>query len=207
MPAPNAIELNPYVVAADPSLDSAAVEARLVELVTEVSAAVEIPVAVKLSPWFSALANLAGQLVDAGAAGLVLFNRFVQPDVDLDSLTVVDDVHLSTPAEIAIPLRWCALLSGQLSCSLALSGGVHDGDAAAKAVLVGADIAMSTSALLLHGPDHAAVIRDGLVDRLTAHGYTSIRQARGALSAGNAPEPEAYERAHYVHALTSYSDS
>jgi len=202
----SAIELNPYLVAADAHHTAVQVEDRLVSLVEDVCAAVEVPVAVKLSPWFSAMANLATRLVDAGAAGLVLFNRFVQPDVDLETLTVVDSVHLSTPAEIALPLRWCALLRDQVDCSLALSGGVHDGDAAAKAVLVGADVVMSTSALLRHGPGFASVLRDGLVSRLSGNGYTSVRQARGALSAGNAPDPEAYERAHYMHALQSYRD-
>lgn len=202
----DAIELNPYLVAADPTVTAADVEERLLELVAEVCAEVEVPVAVKLSPWFSALAHLVGRLVDAGAAGLVLFNRFVQPDVDLDTLTVVDDVHLSHPGELALPLRWCALLRAQTDRSLALSGGVHDGDAAAKAVLVGADVVMSTSALLRHGPAYAAVLRDQMVAQLVGHGYASVRQARGALSAGNAPDVEAYERAHYLHALQTYRD-
>jgi dihydroorotate dehydrogenase (fumarate) len=202
----SAIELNPYLVAADPMVDAATVDARLVDLVAKVCAAVEVPVAVKLSPWMSALANLATRLEDAGAAGLVLFNRFVQPDIDLDTLTVVDAVHLSTPSALLLPLRWCALLRDRLACSLALSGGVHDGDAAAKAVLCGADVVMSTSALLRHGPAFASSIRDGMVARLEAHDYVSLRQARGALSAGNAPRAEDYERAHYVHALQGFGN-
>ncbi len=201
-----AIEVNPYLVAADPTVTPDEVERRLIDLVSQVCAAVEVPVAVKLSPWWSALANLAGLLVEAGASGLVLFNRFVQPDIDLDNLSVVDDVNLSSPAEILLPMRWTALLRDQVDCSIALSGGVHDGDAAAKAVLVGADVAMSTSALLRHGPGFASVIRDGLARRLTNHGYESIRQARGAMSAGNVPDPETFERAWYRHALTTYTN-
>ena len=199
-----AIELNPYLVAADPLLCAVDVEHRLVELVSEVCAEVTIPVAVKMSPWFSALANLAGRLVEAGAAGLVLFNRFVQPDVDLRRLAIVDDVRLSTSADLLLPLRWTALLRDQLGCSLALSGGVHDGDDAAKAVLVGADVVMTTSALLRHGPQYVAVLVADMAERLAGLGYSSVRQARGAMSAGNVPEPEAYERAWYHHALTSY---
>lgn len=202
-----AIELNPYLVAADPTVTPDELERRLVELVTQICAEVEVPVSVKLSPWFSALANLAMQLVEAGASGLVMFNRFVQPDIDLDALAVVDDVHLSSPAEILLPLRWTALLRDQLDCSLALSGGVHDGDAAAKSVLVGADAVMTTSALLRHGPGFASAIRDGLSARLAQHGYTSVSEARGAMSAGNVPEAESYERAWYRHALTHYHES
>jgi dihydroorotate dehydrogenase (fumarate) len=201
-----AIELNPYNVAADPEETSAEVEQRLVDLVSQVCSQVSVPVAVKLSPSYSALAHLCRRLVGAGASGLVLFNRFVQPDVDLDALEVVDQVHLSTPGEITVPLRWCALLRDQLDVSLALTSGVHDGDAAAKAVLVGADVVMAASALLRHGPEFVAVLIDGLRARLESHGYTSVSQARGALSAGNAPDPEAYERAHYITALTRYRD-
>jgi dihydroorotate dehydrogenase (fumarate) len=199
-----AVELNPYLVAADPAVSAAEVEDRLVELVAQVVSEVGVPVAVKLSPWFSALANLAVRLVRAGAAGLVLFNRFVQPDVDLDRLTTVDDVRLSTPAELLLPLRWVALLRDRVDCSLALSGGVHSGDDAAKAVLVGADAVMATSVLLERGPDHVASLVAGLRSRLTAHGYTSVGQARGAMSAHNVAEPEAYERAWYHHALTHW---
>lgn len=199
-----AIELNAYGVAADPERTSAEVEQQLVDLVSQVRSQVDVPVAVKLSPSYSALANLAVRLVDAGASGLVLFNRFVQPDIDLDSLEVVDQVHLSHPGELAQPLRWCALLRDRVTASLAVTSGVHDGDAAAKAILAGADVAMAASALLRHGPEHVGVIVDGLADRLAGHGYRNVAEARGALSAGNAPEPAAYERAHYVAALTRY---
>lgn len=199
-----AVELNPYAVAADPHHTATQVEDRLIELVTQVCTEVDVPVAVKLSPAYSALAHLAARLVRAGAAGLVLFNRFLQPDVDLDALEVVDQAHLSTPGDLLLPLRWCALLRSQLECSLALTSGVHDGDAVTKAVLVGADVAMSASALLRHGPEYIGELRDGLERRLAEHGYTSVDQARGALSAGNAPDPEAFERAHYIQALTRY---
>ncbi|MGI9577300.1 MAG: dihydroorotate dehydrogenase-like protein, partial [Microthrixaceae bacterium] len=199
-----AIELNPYQVAADAALTPAGHEQRVLELTEQVVASVEVPVSVKLSPWWSALANLATRLVEAGSAGLVLFNRFVQPDIDLDTLTVVDHVKLSAQSEILLPMRWTALLRDQLPCSLALSGGVYDGDDAAKALLAGADAVMTTSALLRHGPGRAATIRRGLVERLGSHGYESVNEARGAMSAGNVPDPEAFERAWYRHALTSY---
>jgi len=201
-----AIELNPYQVAADASLTPDEHERQILELTEQVVASVEVPVSVKLSPWWSALANLATRLVEAGASGLVLFNRFVQPDIDLDTLTVVDHVKLSTPAEILLPLRWTALLRDHVPCSIALSGGVHDGDAVAKALLAGADVVMTTSALLRHGPGHAAAMRRGLGERLASHGYESVGEARGAMSAGNVPDPEAFERAWYRHALTSYHD-
>jgi dihydroorotate dehydrogenase (fumarate) len=199
-----AIELNAYQVAADPDETSAEVEQRLVDLVAQVCSQVDVPVAVKLSPWYSALGHLCRRLVATGAAGLVLFNRFVQPDVDLDTLEVVDRVHLSDPAELAQPLRWCALLRDRVDVSLAVSSGVHDGDGAAKAVLVGADVVMTASALLRHGPEHVGTILDGLRSRLAGLGYESLAQARGALSAGNAPDPDAFERAHYITALTRY---
>lgn len=202
-----AIELNPYLVAADPAVSSIEVEERLIELVREVRAEVRVPIAVKLSPWFSALANLAVRLVSAGADGLVLFNRFVQPDVDLASLTIVDDVRLSSPEDLLVPLRWTALLRDRLTCSLALSGGVHDGAAAAKAILVGADAVMCASAFLARGPEQAGVILAELGECLGGHGYASVDQARGAMSGGNVPEPEAYERAWYRHALTSFRQS
>jgi dihydroorotate dehydrogenase (fumarate) len=202
-----AIELNPYVVAADPAVTGSEVDDRLVDLVAEVCSLVEVPVAVKLSPSHSALANLAVRLVDAGAAGLVLFNRFLQPDVDLDRLDVVDEAHLSGPGDLLAPLRWCALLREHVPGSLALTSGVHDGDAATKAMLVGADVAMVASALLRHGPGFAATILDGLERRLDQLGYTSVAQAHGALAAHRAPDPEAYERAHYVHALTGYRNA
>ncbi len=201
-----AIELNPYQVAADASLTPDEHERQILELTEQVVSSVEVPVSVKLSPWWSALANLATRLVEAGASGLVLFNRFVQPDIDLDTLTVVDHVKLSTPAELLLPLRWTALLRDRLPCSIALSGGVHDGDAATKALLAGADVVMTTSALLRHGPGHAASMRRGLRERLVSHGYGSVGEARGAMSAGNVPDPEAFERAWYRHALTSYHD-
>jgi dihydroorotate dehydrogenase (fumarate) len=201
-----AIELNPYQVAADASLTPDEHERQILELTEQVVSSVEVPVSVKLSPWWSALANLATRLVEAGASGLVLFNRFVQPDIDLETLTVVDHVKLSTPAELLLPLRWTALLRDRLPCSIALSGGVHDGDAAPKALLAGADVVMTTSALLRHGPRHAASMRRGLRERLVSHGYGSVAEARGAMSAGNVPDPEAFERAWYRHALTSYHD-
>ena len=199
-----AIELNIYYLPGDPRVSGREVEQRHVDVLARVKDAVTIPVAVKLSPYFSSTGEMALRLDEAGADGLVLFNRFLQPDVDLDALEVVDEAHLSHPGELLLPLRWCALLRPQLDVSLALTSGVHDGEAAAKAVLVGADVAMAASALLRHGPEHVTALRDGLERVLGDHGYTSVAQARGALSAANAPDPDAFERAHYIQALTRY---
>jgi dihydroorotate dehydrogenase (fumarate) len=197
----SAIELNVYLVAADPEETAVDVEDRLLELVSAVRAAVQVPVAVKLSPYFSALGSLASRLVRVGADGLVLFNRWAQPDLDLDDLAVVPALELSTPADLRVPLRWVGILRGRVGCSLALSGGVHGPDGVVKGLLVGADVVMSTSGLLRHGPEHAAVLRAGLVQWLEDHDYESVTQLRGAMSQRSVPDPDAFERAGYLSTL------
>ena len=197
----DAIELNASFVAADASHTANEVEARYLELVTDVRAAVSVPLAVKMAPYFSALAHTAARLVDAGADALVLFTRFHQPDIDLETLTVVPDIGLSTSADLRLPLRWVAILRGHVHAGLAISGGVHDAEDVVKAVLSGADVAMSTSALLQRGPEHVATLRHGLATWLASRDYESVAQACGSVSRQAVPDPDVYERASYVAAL------
>jgi dihydroorotate dehydrogenase (fumarate) len=201
----DALELNLYSVATDPRVGAAALEARYLELVAAVRAAVAVPLAVKLSPFFTALANMAVRVVEAGADGLVLFNRFYQPDLDLDSLDVVPRLVLSTSEELRLPLRWIAILRGQVRASLAATTGVHSGLDAAKVLLAGADVAMMTSALLRHGPGHVRTVERELVVILEERGYESVAQLRGSMSRSSMPDPEGFERANYMRTLMSWS--
>ena len=180
----DALELNVYRVAADPSMTSADIEIADLALIAAVRAVVSIPLAVKLSPFYSSLANFAGRAVESGAAGLVLFNRFYQPDLDLDSLDVVNRVELSRSWELRLPLRWMAILRPQLGpdVSLAATSGVHSGLDVLKALMVGADVAMMTSALLRHGPDHVRTVEAELRGWMGDHEYESVAQLRGSAS-------------------------
>ena len=203
----SALEVNLYHVAADPGRDAADMEAADLEVVRDVRTTVSIPVAVKLSPYYSAMANFAARAVEAGADGLVLFNRFYQPDLDLDSLEVVPRVELSSPSELRLPLRWIAILRPQLGAgvSIAATSGVHAGADVVKALMVGADVAMATSALLRHGPGHLGVIEAGLVAWLEEHGYESVGQLRGSASQATSGDPSAFERANYLRTLHSWA--
>ena len=201
----DAIELNDYQVAADPMLGAAVVEAGVLDLVRAVRAEVTVPLAVKLGPHFSSFSHLAAQLVDVGADGLVLFNRFVQPDIDLETFEVRARVQLSTPDELLLPLRWIALLHGRLDCSLAGTSGVHSSLDALKLIAAGADVAMSASALLRHGPGHLAELLGGMATWLDEHEYVSVAQLRGSMSQASCPDPAAFERAGYMQALVSYT--
>ncbi len=201
----DAIELNVYRIAADPGTPGSRVERDLVDLVASVAEASSVPVAVKLGPYYSALGHLAGVLVDAGAAGLVLFNRFYQPDIALASLSIEQRLSLSSPDELRLPLRWCALLHGRLDASLAATTGVHDGEDVVKVLLAGADVAMTTSALLRHGPRHVRTMVDSAASWFTEHGYGSVTDAVGAVSQQRVADPSAYERANYLEALTSFA--
>ncbi len=203
----DALELNLYHLAADPAKDAAAMEAIDLELIAAVRAAITIPLAVKLSPYYSAMASFARQAVERGADGLVLFNRFYQPDLDLETLDVVARLELSRPSELRLPLRWTAILRPQLGpdVSLAATSGIHGGTDAIKALLVGADVAMATSALLHHGPDHLRVMGDELVAWMTEHEYESVAQLRGSVSQGAVADPSAFERANYMRTLRSWS--
>jgi dihydroorotate dehydrogenase (fumarate) len=203
----SALELNLYHVAADPTRDAASMEGADLDIVRAVRATISIPLAVKLSPHYSAMANFARAAVDAGADGLVLFNRFYQPDLDLEALEVVNRVELSQPFELRLPLRWIAILRPQLgpSTSLAATSGVHAGTDVVKALMVGADVAMLTSAVLRHGPQHLRVVEQQLVDWLTEHEYDSVSQLRGSATQATSGDPAAFERANYIQILHSWS--
>jgi dihydroorotate dehydrogenase (fumarate) len=203
----SALELNLYHVAADPTRDAASMEGADLDIVRAVRATISIPLAVKLSPHSSAMANFARAAVDAGADGLVLFNRFYQPDLDLEALEVVNRVELSQPFELRLPLRWIAILRPQLgpSTSLAATSGVHAGTDVVKALMVGADVAMLTSAVLRHGPDHLRTVEQQLVDWLTEHEYDSVSQLRGSATQATSGDPAAFERANYIQILHSWS--
>jgi dihydroorotate dehydrogenase (fumarate) len=201
----DALELNLYFVAADATRSGGEVEAQYVELVRAVRAAVSVPVAVKLSPFFSATAHSARQLAAAGADALVLFNRFYQPDIDLETLDVLPTISLSSSADLRLPLRWVAILNGQVPCSLALSSGVHTAEDAVKAILAGANVVMTTSALLRHGPKHLHVLLDGIEQWLEGHEYESVEQACGSVSRRAVADPDRYERANYVEILHRYT--
>jgi dihydroorotate dehydrogenase (fumarate) len=202
----DALELNVYYVSSSPGLGGSEVEWRYLELVRAVRQAIGIPLAVKLSPYFSSVANLARQLVEAGANGLVLFNRFYQPDIDIDSLEVTPRLALSTSQELRLPLRWVAILHRQLPVSLAASTGVHTAADAIKVLMAGADVAMMTSALLRHGPDHLSAVEAGLRDWLEGRGMGSVDLLRGLRSQRSVRDPTAWERANYITMLASYPD-
>ena len=200
----HALELNVYHVATDPTETAAAVEARVLDVLRAVRAAVRIPLAVKLSPFYSALGHLAQELDLLGADGLVLFNRFYQPDIDPEALEVVPALQLSDSTELRLRLRWLAILHGRVRLGLAASGGVHTGLDALKAVMAGAHAVQLVSALLRRGPEHLAVVRADLTHWLEEHEYESLAQARGSMSLLRCPDPAAFERANYLHVLQSW---
>ena len=203
----DALELNLYHLAADPSRSAADMEAADLAVVHEVRAALAIPLAVKLSPYYSAMAHFAREVVAAEADGLVLFNRFYQPDLDLEALEVVNRIELSRPWELRLPMRWIAILRPQLggAVSLAATSGVHGGTDVIKALMVGADVAMLTSAVLARGPDHLRAVEQELVRWMVDHEYDSVSQLRGSATQATSGDPSAFERANYVKALHSWS--
>ncbi len=198
------IELNIYYIPADLTTTGREVEQRYIEIVKAVKAAVTVPVAVKLSPFFSAIGSMAKALDDAGADGLVLFNRFYQPDFDLDKLEVAPNLHLSTSDEIRLPLLWLAVLYGRLRASLGATRGVHTPIDVVKYLMAGADVVMTTSALLKNGIEYLTVLRDGLQAWMDMHHYTSVAQMKGSMSQRNVADPTAFERANYIKTLESY---
>jgi dihydroorotate dehydrogenase (fumarate) len=203
----DAVELNLYHVAADPTRSGSQMEQDDLAIVAGVKAAVDVPVAVKLSPFYSAMANFAVRAVQAGADGLVLFNRFYQPDVDVDTLDIVPRLALSAPWELRLPLRWIAILHPILHrrVSLAATSGVETGADVAKALLVGADVAMTTSAVLRHGPEYVRTLEDDLVAWMLEHEYESVAQLRGSVSYTTSDNPAAFERANYLRILHSWT--
>jgi dihydroorotate dehydrogenase (fumarate) len=201
----DALELNVYFLSTDPEETAARVEDSTIEMLKAVKAAVRLPVAVKLSPFYSSFAHFARRLDAAGAAGLVLFNRFYQPDLDVENLEVRRTLALSDPSELLLRLRWLAILSGRVGCSLAATGGVHSGVDAVKALMAGAHAVQTVSALLARGPEHLSVMRDELARWLEEHEYESVRQIQGNLSLLRCPDPRSYERANYIAILQSWN--
>ncbi len=201
----DALELNLYTVAADPTVDAMALEAEHLELVAIVAGEVGIPVAVKISPYYSSLAAFVVSLQQAGAAGVVMFNRFYSPDLDLETLEVMPRIALSTPEEVRLPLRWTGIMREHLAMSIAASSGVHSGFDVAKLVLAGADVTMMTSALLHHGAEHVATVEAQLRDWMAEHDYGSVAEMRGAVASHAAVDPSGYERANYIGNIASYT--
>jgi dihydroorotate dehydrogenase (fumarate) len=200
----DALELNVYYLPTDPAMTSEHVEVTAVEMVQEVKKNITIPVAVKLGPFYSSLPNVARRLETAGADGLVLFNRFYQPDIDVEQLEAKRTLQYSTSAELNLRLRWLAILSGRLRPSLAASGGVHTATDVVKAVMAGAHAVQVVSALLQKGPAYLRQLRDELSRWLEAHEYESLGQMRGSMNLVKSPDPTAYERANYIQILQGW---
>ncbi|MDX2139496.1 MAG: dihydroorotate dehydrogenase-like protein [Chloroflexota bacterium] len=200
----HALELNIYSIPTDVHESGETVEANMLEIVSAVKAAISIPVAVKLSPFFSNLAHTAHKLAVAGADGLVLFNRFYQPDIDLETLEVVPNVLLSTPQALRLPLTWVALLFGRVHTDLAATSGIHTGHDVIKMMMAGANVTMMASALLRSGIEHLGVVEMGMRKWMEEHDYASVRQMRGSVSQMNAADPSAFERAQYIRSLKTY---
>jgi dihydroorotate dehydrogenase (fumarate) len=200
----DALELNLYFLPTDIELTSAQLETAYVTLVQDIRGKVSIPIAVKISPSFTALPNFAKRIADAGANGLVLFNRFYQPDFDLDILEVVPNLTLSTSDELRLPLRWISLLYGRVDLDFALTSGVHKSEDVLKAMMAGAKVAMTASALLKKGPKRATKILDRLEDWMVDKEYESIQQMQGSMSQKAVADPAAFERANYMKVLNSY---
>lgn len=200
------LELNLYELAADPDQTAVAVEDRAAEVVRSVKTSVAIPVAVKLSPFYSALGHFARRLDGLGVDGLLLFNRFYQPDLNVDTLEVKRVVHLSSSSELLLRLRWLALLFGRVRAPLAATGGAHTVVDVVKAVMAGAAAVQMVSVLLLRGPAHLAEVRDGLARWLEEHEYESLRQMHGSMSLQRVEDPASYERANYVKILQTWED-
>ena len=200
----DALELNVYYIPTDPKLTGTDVEERYLEVLHAVKSTVKIPVAMKLSPFFSSMANMAHRLDTAGADGLVLFNRFYQPDIDLETLEVTPNVILSTSQALRLPLRWIAILHGQVKASLAATSGIHTAQDVLKMLMAGADVTMMCSALLQHGPEQIREVLAGIDQWMLEHEYVSVSQMKGSMSQKSIADPAAFERANYMKALNSY---
>lgn len=200
----DALELNVYFIPTNPAVSARDVEQVHETILSAVKASVGIPVAVKLSPFFSNFSAIANSLNSAGADALVMFNRFYQPDIDPENLEVDLKVNLSTSADSLLALRWIAILHGRLDLSIAATGGIHTPADAVKMIMAGADVTMLCSALLTEGPKHLRVIREGIERLMAKHGYESVTEMKGVMSQRNCPEPAAYERGNYIKALASY---
>jgi len=199
----DAIECNIYYIPTDPEVSSSAVEQTYIDILREVKIAVKIPIAVKLSPFFSNMANMAKRLDEAGADALVLFNRFYQPDINLDELEIQPNVLLSTPQDLRLPLTWIGILYGRIRANLAATSGVHGPEDVVKLLMVGADVTMLCSALLKNGINHLSRIEAGVVEWMEKHEYESVQQMKGSISQIRCPNPSAFERAQYMKAVKS----
>jgi len=200
----DALELNMYFVATDPAERGPDIEQRVIDIARTVRQSVQIPVAVKLSPYFTSIANLASGLEQTGINGLVLFNRFYQPDIDVDSLDVALRLQLSDPSELLLRVRWLAILAGRVRVSLAASGGAHAVEDIVKAIMAGADVVQLVSSLLVHGPERIAVLREELSNWMEEREYSSIAQMRGSMSLERCPDPMAFERGNYMRILQTW---
>ena len=200
----DAIELNTYLLATEAGETGEQVEQRTIDIVRSVTETVSIPVAVKISPFFSSVANLAAKLEETGAKGLVLFNRFYQPDLDIEELDVVPNLRLSSSDELRLRLRWLAILSAQVDLSLAATGGAHNAVDVIKAVMTGAHAVQMVSALLIHGPEHITRTLEAVEFWLTEHDYESIRQMQGSMNLEKTPRPASFTRANYMKMLDSW---
>ena len=200
----DAIEINLYYVSAGPDVTAGEVEANYVEVLTAVKNSVKIPVAMKLHPYFSSMFDLALKLEEAGADALVLFNRFYQPDIDLEALEVKPSLTLSSPFEMRLPLRWIAILRHQMNLSLAATTGIHNGESALKCLMVGADVTMLCSELLRRGPGRLAEIEKEMKQWMEEHEYDSVEMMKGSMSQKSCAEPAAFERANYMKTVQSY---
>ena len=199
----DALECNIYYIPTDPELKAAEIEQTYVDIVWAVKSAISIPVAIKISPFFTNVANVAKRLDNAGADGLVLFNRFYQPDIDLEELEIRPNVLLSTPQALRLPLTWIGILYGRLKASLAATGGVHDPQDAIKLLMVGANVTMMCSSLLRNGINQLRHMERGIVDWMEQHEYESVKQLQGSMSQLRCPDPSAFERAQYMRAVKS----
>ncbi|MGD8403558.1 MAG: dihydroorotate dehydrogenase-like protein [Anaerolineales bacterium] len=202
----DAVELNMYYLSTDPDLTAQELEDNYVDLVSEVKASIDIPLAVKLSPFITSLPNLASRLVTAGADGLVLFNRFYQPDFDLEELEVMRTLTLSDSRDLLLPLRWISILHGKVEADFALTSGVHTATDVLKTMMAGAKVAMSASAILREGYDRIPVILNDLQAWMEAHEYVSIKQMQGSMSQSSVAEPAAFERSNYIRILNEFRD-
>ena len=200
----DALELNLYFISTDVDMTSADIEEMQVELVAEVKSSITIPLAVKISPFVTSIPNFAKRLVDAGADGLVLFNRFYQPDFDLDELEIVHSLDLSTSAELRLPLRWISILSGKVNTDFALTSGIHTHKDVLKAMMAGAKVAMMASTLLYNGEQYVGPLLGELEHWMKEHEYASIQQMQGSMSQQAVKEPAAFERANYMKVLNSF---
>jgi dihydroorotate dehydrogenase (fumarate) len=200
----DALELNLYNIPTDMETTGAQIERQYLEVLQAVKEVVTIPVALKLSPFFSNMANMAKRFDEAGASGLVLFNRFYQPDLDLETLEVRPNVILSTPQSLRLPMRWIAILHGRIKASLAATSGIHEAKDVVKMLMAGASVTMLCSVLLRHGIYHLRILEQELRRWMEEHEYVSVQQMQGSMSQKNCADPSAYERAQYMKAITSY---